>query len=99
MTWDPAQHLKFAQPRLRPAPELLARVPLERPQRVYDLGCGAGNVTRLLLERWPAAATTGIDNSAARASGARAARRRMAARQPGHVARAVRDTAARLGGG
>ena len=64
MTWNPAQYLKFAQPRLRPALELLARVPLDKPQRVCELGCGTGALTRLMAERWPQAEVTGIDGSA-----------------------------------
>lgn len=63
MTWEPSQYLKFAGERLRPAIDLLSRVPLEAPSTVYDLGCGAGNVTRLLRERWPSAALTGVDSS------------------------------------
>jgi trans-aconitate 2-methyltransferase len=42
------------------------------PAVVHDLGCGAGNVTRLLLERWPGAAVTGVDGSAAMLAAARA---------------------------
>jgi|TARA_B100000315_G_scaffold246315_1_gene273458 trans-aconitate 2-methyltransferase len=42
---------------------LLARVPLTEPARVYDLGCGAGNVTRALHRRWPEAELTGVDSS------------------------------------
>ena len=70
--WDPAKYLEFAGHRLRPALDLLARVPAASPAVVYDLGCGAGNVTRLLLERWPDAAVTGVDGSAAMLSAARA---------------------------
>jgi trans-aconitate 2-methyltransferase len=71
--WDPAQYLKFADHRLRPAVELLARIDSERPRRVYDLGAGAGNVTRLLKERWPAATVAGVENSAPMLERARAA--------------------------
>ena len=62
-SWDPGQYLKFADHRLRPALDLMGRIPLEHPQVIYDLGCGGGNVTRLLAERWPDAAVTGVDNS------------------------------------
>lgn len=64
MAWNPEQYLKFSQPRFRPAQDLLARVTAEAPQTVYDLGCGAGNVTQLLASRWPAATITGVDSSA-----------------------------------
>ena len=53
MAWDPAQYLKFAGPRLRPALDLLQRIDVEAPEVVYDLGAGAGNVTRLIKARWP----------------------------------------------
>ena len=65
MAWDPEQYLKFAEPRLRPALDLLERIVLDAPHGIYDLGCGAGNVTRLLAARWPDAAVTGVDDSAA----------------------------------
>ncbi len=62
-TWDDQQYLKFAEERTRAAEELLARVRIEKPHRVVDLGCGPGNSTQLLAERWPFAEVIGIDNS------------------------------------
>lgn len=61
--WNPGQYLKFAGHRLRPALDLLARIDADRPEAVYDLGCGAGNVTRMLAERWPEAVVVGVDSS------------------------------------
>ena len=63
MSWDPAQYLKFAGERMRPAVDLLARVPAAAPASVVDLGCGAGNLAPLLQARWPQARLTGVDSS------------------------------------
>jgi trans-aconitate 2-methyltransferase len=71
-TWDPAQYLRWSDHRLRPAVDLLQRVPLAEPARVVDLGCGTGNVTALLRGRWPAAQVTGVDASASMLERARA---------------------------
>ncbi|MCC7273292.1 MAG: methyltransferase domain-containing protein [Alphaproteobacteria bacterium] len=71
--WDPNQYLKFADHRLRPALDLLARVPLETPETIVDLGCGAGNVTRHLAARWPGARIVGLDGSPEMLAKARAA--------------------------
>lgn len=70
--WDPGQYLKFADHRLRPAVDLLARVPLVSCRTAWDLGCGAGNVTKLLKARWPQADVTGVDSSAEMLDKARA---------------------------
>ena len=70
--WDPAQYLRFAGERLRPALDLLAQVPLDAPARVVDLGCGAGNVTSILRQRFRDADVVGVDGSAAMLEKARA---------------------------
>jgi trans-aconitate 2-methyltransferase len=43
--------------------EFLGRLPLREPSVVLDLGCGPGETTRLLFERFPRAQTIGIDSS------------------------------------
>lgn len=72
-TWDPQQYLKFEDHRLRPALDLMARIRTERPETIVDLGCGTGNITRLLAERWPGARVTGLDSSEPMLAKARAA--------------------------
>lgn len=63
MPWDPTLYSAFAQPRLRPALDLMARIDADTPHQVVDLGCGTGNVTRILAERWHDATVTGVDSS------------------------------------
>jgi trans-aconitate 2-methyltransferase len=63
MRWDPEQYLRFADERGRPFHDLLARVGATDPRTVADLGCGAGNLTRELAERWPHADVEGVDDS------------------------------------
>ena len=64
MRWDPGQYLRFGDARARPFADLMARVPAEAPDLVVDLGCGPGNLTRTLAERWPGADVVGVDSSA-----------------------------------
>jgi trans-aconitate 2-methyltransferase len=61
--WNPSLYLRYADERTRPARELLARVPLDAVRSAVDLGCGPGNSTVLIAERYPDAALLGIDAS------------------------------------
>jgi len=61
--WDPAQYERFRGERARPFFDLLGRVPDGPVRRVADLGCGTGELTRTLLERWPQAKNWGVDHS------------------------------------
>lgn len=62
--WDAKAYQQFSRLRQRPVNELLDRIELQNPQRIYDLGCGTGIATQLLAKRWPRAHLQGIDSSA-----------------------------------
>jgi trans-aconitate 2-methyltransferase len=72
-TWDPAQYLKFSNERVRPALDLIAQVPLETAAHVVDLGCGTGNMTVILQQRYPGADVLGVDGAETMLAKARAA--------------------------
>ncbi|GAA3531727.1 methyltransferase domain-containing protein [Nocardioides daeguensis] len=63
LAWDPDRYLAYADERGRPFVDLVGRVAAVDPQVVVDLGCGPGNLTSLLADRWPAATITGVDSS------------------------------------
>lgn len=63
LAWDPDRYLTYADERGRPFLDLVGRIAAVDPQVVVDLGCGPGNLTSLLADRWPAAAITGVDSS------------------------------------
>lgn len=70
--WDPERYLAHADERGRPFVDLLARADTDDPHVVVDLGCGPGNLTRLLAQRWPGAEVTGLDSSPEMIAAARA---------------------------
>jgi trans-aconitate 2-methyltransferase len=64
-SWNAAQYLKFADERTRPCRDLVAAIALPHVHWLIDLGCGPGNSTRVLADRWPDAKITGLDNATA----------------------------------
>jgi trans-aconitate 2-methyltransferase len=62
--WDPAKYVQFGDHRQRPFFDLTARIDAAAPREVIDLGCGPGNLTATLAERWPDAKVVGLDSSA-----------------------------------
>ncbi|MEE3719900.1 methyltransferase domain-containing protein [Tumidithrix elongata RA019] len=63
MNWDADLYLQFAKERTRPSSDLISRINLLQPQRIIDLGCGPGNSTAMLRQKWLQADITGLDNS------------------------------------
>ena len=62
-SWDADLYLKFAGERTQPSIDLISRISLAHPGRIIDLGCGPGNSTAILRQRWPSAEIVGLDNS------------------------------------
>ena len=62
--WNPDLYLKFERERTQPAIDLVARIDVSSPQRIIDIGCGPGNSTKILKDRFPNSHIVGVDNSA-----------------------------------
>lgn len=62
--WDAEQYLRYADERSRPFFDLTNRIAATAPNAVVDLGCGPGQLTATLAQRWPGAEVVGVDNSA-----------------------------------
>ena len=73
--WDPDAYLQWTHPRTRAVRDLLGNVDHPGPRLVVDLGCGPGNNTELIADRWPDAYVLGIDSSARMIEAARSRRR------------------------
>jgi trans-aconitate 2-methyltransferase len=63
MTWSAAQYVKFEHERTRPVHDLVARIPNAEIVHAADIGCGPGNSTEVLRERYPEARIVGLDSS------------------------------------
>ena len=64
MSWSAEQYAAFENDRTRPVRDLLSAVPPPAAHPVVDLGCGPGNSTEVLAERFASATVTGVDSSA-----------------------------------
>ncbi len=61
--WSPQQYLKFSNERTQPSIDLVTKIKVDNPRSIIDIGCGPGNSTKVLHERWPDAEIVGLDNS------------------------------------
>lgn len=73
--WDPDAYLRWPRPRTRAVRDLLSNVDHAGPRLIVDLGCGPGNNTELIADRWPDAYVLGIDSSPRMIEAARSRRR------------------------
>ena len=75
VTWDSAQYLRFKNERTQPSRDLAMQLPADdgTVARVLDIGCGPGNSTAVLRERYPHAHILGVDSSPEMIDAAKAA--------------------------
>ncbi|MCK9211736.1 MAG: methyltransferase domain-containing protein [Ignavibacteriaceae bacterium] len=63
--WNPELYLKYHNERTQPSIDLISRINFSNPRNIIDIGCGPGNSTQILVDRWPKSKIVGIDNSPA----------------------------------
>jgi trans-aconitate 2-methyltransferase len=63
--WNPELYLKFDKERIQPSIDLVSKIIYDKPDRIVDIGCGPGNSTQVLHQRWPSSDILGVDNSPA----------------------------------
>jgi trans-aconitate 2-methyltransferase len=61
--WNPELYLRFKKERTQPSIDLVKRIEIDEPGTIIDIGCGPGNSTQVLRERWGGSEIIGIDNS------------------------------------
>lgn len=60
---NPELYLKFNNERIQPSIDLVSKIEIKDPKKIIDIGCGPGNSTQILRQRWPGSSILGIDKS------------------------------------
>ena len=63
MSWNPEQYHKFKTERFAPFDDLFSIIKIREGMSVVDLGCGTGELSKLLAERLPGSSVLGLDSS------------------------------------
>ncbi len=63
--WNPDLYMQFSSERTKPSIDLIGRINQIEPKSIIDIGCGPGNSTQVLVNRWPKTRITGLDSSTA----------------------------------
>jgi trans-aconitate 2-methyltransferase len=63
--WQPGLYMRFAKQRTQPSIDLVNRITLTDPHEILDVGCGPGNSTQVLFEKWRNSNILGVDSSPA----------------------------------
>ena len=61
--WSANQYTKFIKERTQPAIDLANKITISNPHNIIDIGCGPGNSTRVLADKFKDAYIVGADNS------------------------------------
>ncbi len=61
--WNSQEYLRFKNERTQPSIDLVNRIPMTNPKSIIDIGCGPGNSSNVLHERFYEARILGVDNS------------------------------------
>jgi len=61
--WNSNKYLAFKNERTQPSIDLVESIELINPKTIIDIGCGPGNSTQILVNKWPNSKIIGLDSS------------------------------------
>jgi trans-aconitate 2-methyltransferase len=61
--WNPDKYLVYKNERTQPAIDLIEKIQLNNPKDIIDIGCGPGNSTQILVNKYPNCNIIGLDSS------------------------------------